>query len=410
MEGAVPVRFLIDSIKTPYVVFKAIPSTPESITPGLIVEFDSLPLVKQMDKDNDHFTKSLFFVGYLFSTNHFGACLQELILSSTYLNTTYEAGDASIMRNTEKRADLLEVIKKFELVFDFDILFVKDELPSPIPVDFTPEQTITIVDYDKQQEYVDELVSDSAIPYHLTQLRAVHRAILEQLRIRKPSVVAATSDHNTPPRRRSRKDSEGIASPKKTPLSIDTGKSEESDDPQTPRPRSSLKDPESPSPRKQIVPNAIDQLFKQRFCAALTLVLEDGFKSFKLFGRYYLWDAIMWIFKTPYEGDEDKESLKKTVDRINKSVDEVAAKLKDPLDVKFCLLMCDGFNKNKLHKYIMTLLNDKPTMDGFYNANALVYDQQKSAQLHAILESLSSIKNPPKIPLVIEDVTITDKT
>jgi hypothetical protein len=369
-EGVVPPRLLIDNERTPYSIIKGLPAAQP-----IVSKYDALPIVKHFETDS--FTKSLFFVGFMVVTGQSSTIIQELINNQQYLTDMYEPGDISIMRNTENRADLLYVLKKVEKVFEMS-------------VNFETEQ-------EKQWELIEELVGDTTHAQPLLQVRAIARIIIDMVRKELQSQLQPTrKGSDSPPLERT-------AGRKKSIVNSLIN--------ETP-PKSRVSPPGSPrsprSPRltgeKSQTGESIEQVFKKKFCRALTLFLEDGFKSFKFFGRYYIWDAMEWTFKTPT--NEDKDELRKAMDKIGKPVDDMGDKLKEPADVKFVLLLCDSANKGKLRKRLEILLKDQPTMDGFYSATAAVKDETKRNMVLGVLDALSKIRLP-KIPLNIEDVEIS---
>ncbi len=379
-EGIIPPRLLIDSERTPYSIIKACPGTK-----NIAEKFDSFIVTKQIEADS--FTKNLFFVAYILVSKQSSMIIKEMT-TTNYVNDVYDA-ETSLLRNTERKDALLYQLRKVEKVFDMPFMF-----------EFETERS---------WELIEDMVGDATQAHPLTQVRSLARLIIQLSKKSSHSRSSSISEESHHKRSGSMSTDEfGRRKSLISSLKEDGPTSPSSSPPRTPRtprnvqdsprsPRNHREPPESPRGEKSI---EIQEIFKKKFSKALTLVLEDGFKSFKLWGRYYIWDAFEWTFKTTM--NDEKEDLKRMWEKIGKSVDTLGDKVKEPAEAKFVLLLCDSFNKGKLRKRIEIIFKDQPTMDGFYATGAMVRDDGKRAVLLNTLDSLAKTKTA-KIPIQLEE-------
>jgi len=120
-------------------------------------------------------------------------------------------------------------------------------------------------------------------------------------------------------------------------------------------------------------------LVRGQLCTALSRVMLHGFKSFKLIGRWHIWDfvqescdrrreAALGGDKVALTDDSTAEkSLLKAVDTVN-SHEGMA---NNP-NIKFRSFVCCGLNERALHDWVRVLTLDRETMQKFYETWAFV--------------------------------------
>lgn len=133
-------------------------------------------------------------------------------------------------------------------------------------------------------------------------------------------------------------------------------------------------------------------LVRGQLCTALSRVLLHGFKSYKLIGRYHIWDFVQ----------ESCEATTKRLDGGAKSDAErtllaavVAINSHDGMannpNIKFRSFVCCGLNDLLLHEWVRVLTVDKETMIKFYENWAFVNTSAEALpQLIDALQPLST--------------------
>ena len=115
-------------------------------------------------------------------------------------------------------------------------------------------------------------------------------------------------------------------------------------------------------------------LVRGQLCTALSRVLLHGFKSFKLIGKYHIWDFVQETSEAlvksgqviPLLGDAQR-SLLAAVSEVNSH----EGTANNP-NIKFRSFVCFGLNCRALHDWVQVLTLDKETMAKFYEAWAFV--------------------------------------
>ena len=133
-------------------------------------------------------------------------------------------------------------------------------------------------------------------------------------------------------------------------------------------------------------------LVRGALCTALSRVLLHGFKSYKLIGRYHIWDFVQESCEATKlrlgggEGNDSEKTLLAAVVEVN-SHDGMA---NNP-NIKFRSFVCSGLNNRLLHEWVRVLTVDKDTMVKFYEGWAFVNSSAEAVpQLMASLNPLSN--------------------
>ena len=129
-------------------------------------------------------------------------------------------------------------------------------------------------------------------------------------------------------------------------------------------------------------------LVRGQLCTALSRVLLHGFKSFKLIGRYHIWDFVQESCEATQRrlgagsagGDAEKTLLAAVVD-----VNSHEGMANNP-NIKFRSFVCCGLNHRLLHEWVRVLTVDKETMAKFYEQWAFVNSSPES--LPQLMDSL----------------------
>ena len=118
-------------------------------------------------------------------------------------------------------------------------------------------------------------------------------------------------------------------------------------------------------------------LVRGQLCTALSRVLLHGFKSFKLIGRYHIWDFVQHACEAAHErirkGGGSYTVAEKTMTAAVVEVNStgVEGPANNP-NIKFRSFVCSGLNHGLLHDWIGVLTADAETMHKFYETWAFV--------------------------------------
>jgi len=134
-------------------------------------------------------------------------------------------------------------------------------------------------------------------------------------------------------------------------------------------------------------------LVRGQLCTALSRVLLHGFKSFKLIGRYHIWDFVqesceatqkrLELAGAPPATDAERTLLKAVAD-----VNSHEGMANNP-NIKFRSFVCCGLNHQLLHEWVHVLTVDKETMAKFYEGWAFV--NSSTDALPQLMQSLQPL-------------------
>jgi myosin-6 len=114
-------------------------------------------------------------------------------------------------------------------------------------------------------------------------------------------------------------------------------------------------------------------LVRGQLCTALSRVLLHGFKSYKLIGRYHIWDFVQEsrdATEKRLAGGVMSEAEKSLLAEVVK-VNSHEGMANNP-NIKFRSFVCCGLNHRLLHEWVRVLTVDKDTMAKFYETWAFV--------------------------------------
>ena len=121
-------------------------------------------------------------------------------------------------------------------------------------------------------------------------------------------------------------------------------------------------------------------------------MLLHGFKSYKLIGRYHIWDFVQEsceATKLRLDGRE-QSAAEKTLLAAVVDVNSHDGMANNP-NIKFRSFVCSGLNNRLLHEWVRVLTIDKETMVKFYESWAFVNSSAEALpQLMASLQPLSN--------------------
>lgn len=139
-------------------------------------------------------------------------------------------------------------------------------------------------------------------------------------------------------------------------------------------------------------------LVRGQLCTALSRVLLHGFKSFKLIGRYHIWDFVQHACEATHERlrraggnySAAERTMTGAVVEVNSSGVEGPAN--NP-NIKFRSFVCSGLNHGLLHEWIAVLTADAETMGKFYETWAFVRSSEQALpQMMEAIRPLASHK------------------
>ena len=131
-------------------------------------------------------------------------------------------------------------------------------------------------------------------------------------------------------------------------------------------------------------------LVRGQLCTALSRVLLHGFKSYKLIGRYHIWDFVQDSCEATQkrlEGGTQSEAEKTLLGAVVE-VNSHEGMANNP-NIKFRSFVCCGLNHRLLHEWVRVLTVDKDTMAKFYESWAFVNSSQEA--LPQLMDSLQPL-------------------
>eukprot|EP01027_Heterolobosea_sp_BB2_P009395 GEZU01013850.1.p1 GENE.GEZU01013850.1~~GEZU01013850.1.p1 ORF type:complete len:160 (-),score=35.72 GEZU01013850.1:93-572(-) len=139
--------------------------------------------------------------------------------------------------------------------------------------------------------------------------------------------------------------------------------------------------------------DVVDQLIRVRLSNAIMLLMNHGFKSYGLLGRYHVWHAIEQVAesKKTCAGDLGGVELPSAVLTVNEIINRRKG-MKDAYDIKFRAFICYALNYKMLFYFMSSLIQNKRIMDRYYDQSALL--RQKDVQVK-VLEYLALLSKLP---------------
>ena len=124
-------------------------------------------------------------------------------------------------------------------------------------------------------------------------------------------------------------------------------------------------------------------LVRGQLCTALSRVLLHGFKSFKLIGRYHIWDFVQHACEATHERLKRTGANYSAAERtMTDAVVEVnSTGVEGPANnpnIKFRSFVCSGLNNGLLHEWVAVLTADAETMSKFYESWAFVRSSEQA--------------------------------
>ena len=119
-------------------------------------------------------------------------------------------------------------------------------------------------------------------------------------------------------------------------------------------------------------------LVRGQLCTALLRVLLHGFKSFKLIGRYAIWDFVQESCEASTKAHKadggSGGTMTEGLSTLLKAVVDVNSHegMANNPSIKFRSFVCCGLNHRMLHEWVRVLTLDRETMAKFYEAWAFV--------------------------------------
>jgi len=151
-------------------------------------------------------------------------------------------------------------------------------------------------------------------------------------------------------------------------------------------------------------------LVRGQLCTALSRVLLHGFKSFKLIGRYHIWDFVQQASISTRErlhkgGASTKSADEQQRERAEQAM-AAAVEAVNSLDaggeggpvnnpnIKFRSFVCSGLNAGLMHEWIGVMTADEETMNKFYEVWAYVRVRDHAAlpEMMAAIKPLSAFR------------------
>ena len=104
-------------------------------------------------------------------------------------------------------------------------------------------------------------------------------------------------------------------------------------------------------------------LVRGQLCTALSRVLLHGFKSFKLIGRYHIWDFVQQSCDATHERRQASKQYSAAELTLTSAVVDVNSHegMANNPNIKFRSFVCCGLNHGLLHEWVRVLTEDEET-------------------------------------------------
>eukprot|EP00301_Raphidiophrys_heterophryoidea_P005017 c12143_g1_i1.p1 GENE.c12143_g1_i1~~c12143_g1_i1.p1 ORF type:complete len:1493 (+),score=327.31 c12143_g1_i1:156-4634(+) len=132
----------------------------------------------------------------------------------------------------------------------------------------------------------------------------------------------------------------------------------------------------------------IGRLVRGELCTALAMIFLNGFKSFRLVGRYHIWDFFEKCVEYKGSPSKYKNSLGTGVHEV-KQLDEF---MKGKNDLKFRALVCYALNNNLLHHWVEELDPEDQLVVKWFEAWSFLRNDTARELIIKSLEPLSQDK------------------
>ena len=149
-------------------------------------------------------------------------------------------------------------------------------------------------------------------------------------------------------------------------------------------------------------------LVRGQLCTALSRVLLHGFKSFKLIGRWHIWDFVQQSCDATAARKAGGGKLSDAEKSLTAAVEEVNSHegMQNNPNIKFRSFVCCGLNHRHLGEWVRVLTDDSETMGKFYESWAFVLKKEVGAVRHAtrtpppraVATTHRSAHSPPPAP------------
>ena len=102
-------------------------------------------------------------------------------------------------------------------------------------------------------------------------------------------------------------------------------------------------------------------LVRGQLCTALSRVLLHGFKSFKLIGRYHIWDFVQQSCDATHERRQASKQYTAAELTLTSAVVDVNSHegMANNPNIKFRSFVCCGLNHGLLHDWVRVLTDDE---------------------------------------------------
>eukprot|EP00736_Rhodelphis_marinus_P012294 Rmarinus@m.21010 len=136
----------------------------------------------------------------------------------------------------------------------------------------------------------------------------------------------------------------------------------------------------------------VDVLVRRDLCTALASVLLVGFKSYRLFGQYHIWDFISGLRVNFDCVEVRKLSLHKAICHINRLpiLNSDAIPEGNAQSMKFRAWVCLAVNEQWLHEWFEILCQESSLVSRFYERLSLVRVLQFREQISDVLLELAA--------------------
>eukprot|EP00736_Rhodelphis_marinus_P002914 Rmarinus@m.13379 len=131
----------------------------------------------------------------------------------------------------------------------------------------------------------------------------------------------------------------------------------------------------------------VEYVIRQELCSALAMILKDGFKNFRLFGSYHIWDFVQAVSaelsKANDSADFAGSSLTRCVAYCQKNKNLVSS------DSKFRAWVAIGINCKQLQDWYIRLAHSQAAAGKFYEPSSCLRTPNNEIQVSDILKKLA---------------------